>query len=59
MGRFITNNFLSLPVAVARLSSVDFVSLAARWFEDERDARATVLPRREGIGSYIAVVVDN
>ena len=59
MGRFITNNFLSLRVAVARLSSVDFVSLAARWFEDERDARATVLPRREGIGGYIAVVVDN
>jgi hypothetical protein len=27
-------------VAVARLSSVDFVSLTARWLEDERNARA-------------------
>jgi uncharacterized membrane-anchored protein YjiN (DUF445 family) len=39
MGRFITN-FLSPRVAVARLSSVDFVSLTARWLEDERNARA-------------------
>ena len=36
MGRFITNNFLSPRVAIARLSSVDFVGLAARWLEDER-----------------------
>ena len=40
MGRFITNNFLSPRVAIARLSSVDFASLAARWLEDERNARA-------------------
>ena len=40
MGRFITNNFLSPRVAVARLSSVDFAGLAARWLEDERNARA-------------------
>src|SRR6202789_4725882 len=31
MGRFITNNFLSPRVAIARLASVDFVGLAARW----------------------------
>jgi uncharacterized membrane-anchored protein YjiN (DUF445 family) len=40
MGRFITNNFLSPRVAIARLSTVDFVGLAARWLEDERNARA-------------------
>jgi uncharacterized membrane-anchored protein YjiN (DUF445 family) len=40
MGRFITNNFLSPRVAIARLSLVDFVGLAARWLEDERNARA-------------------
>jgi uncharacterized membrane-anchored protein YjiN (DUF445 family) len=40
MGRFITNNFLSPRVAIARLTSVDFVSLAARWLEDERNAQA-------------------
>src|SRR6202046_5715811 len=40
MGRFITNNFLSPRVAIARLSSVDFIGLAARWLEDERNARA-------------------
>jgi uncharacterized membrane-anchored protein YjiN (DUF445 family) len=40
MGRFITNNFLSPRVAIARLSSVDFVGLAARWLEDESSARA-------------------
>ena len=40
MGRFITNNFLSPRVAIARLSTVDFVDLAARWLEDERNARA-------------------
>ena len=40
MGRFITNNFLSPRVAIARLASVDFASLAARWLEDERHARA-------------------
>ncbi len=40
MGRFITNNFLSPRVAIARLSTVDFVGLAARWLEDESNARA-------------------
>src|SRR6202522_4865077 len=40
MGRFVTNNFLSPRVAIARLSSVDFVGLAARWLDDERNARA-------------------
>src|SRR3984957_17285914 len=40
MGRFITNNFLSPRIAIARLSSIDFVGLAARWLEDERNARA-------------------
>jgi uncharacterized membrane-anchored protein YjiN (DUF445 family) len=40
MGRFITNNFLSPRVAMARLASVDFAGLAARWLEDERHARA-------------------
>jgi uncharacterized membrane-anchored protein YjiN (DUF445 family) len=40
MGRFITNNFLSPRVAIARLSSIDFVGLAAQWLEDERNARA-------------------
>ena len=40
MGRFITNNFLSPRVAIARLASVDFVGLAARWLENERNARS-------------------
>src|SRR5271155_1085853 len=40
MGRFITNNFLSPRVAIARLSSIDFVGLAARWLEGERNAQA-------------------
>ncbi len=40
LGRFITNNFLSPRVAIARLSSVDFAGLAARWLEDEGNARA-------------------
>ena len=39
MGRFITNNFLSPRVAIARLSTVDFIGLAAGWLEDERNAR--------------------
>ncbi len=69
MGRFITNNFLSPRVAIARLSSVDFVGLAARWLEDERNARATaaaasraipyaldVLPR-EAIDGWVAMAV--
>ena len=40
LGRFITNNFLSPRVAIARLSSVDAAGLAARWLADERNARA-------------------
>jgi uncharacterized membrane-anchored protein YjiN (DUF445 family) len=40
LGRFITNNFLSPRVAMARLSSVDVAGLAARWLADERNARA-------------------
>jgi uncharacterized membrane-anchored protein YjiN (DUF445 family) len=40
LGRFLTNNFLSPRVAIARLSSVDFAGLAARWLADERNARA-------------------
>ena len=46
-------------MAVARSSSVDFGSLRARWCEDDRNARATVLPRRTEIGGYIAAVVGN
>jgi uncharacterized membrane-anchored protein YjiN (DUF445 family) len=41
MGRFITNNFLSPRVAIARLSSVDFLGLAVRWLKDDRNARET------------------
>jgi uncharacterized membrane-anchored protein YjiN (DUF445 family) len=40
LGRFITNNFLSPRVAIARLNSVDAVGLLARWLADERNARA-------------------
>jgi uncharacterized membrane-anchored protein YjiN (DUF445 family) len=40
LGRFITNNFLSPRVAITRLASVDAVGRAARWLEDERNARA-------------------
>jgi uncharacterized membrane-anchored protein YjiN (DUF445 family) len=54
MGRFITNNFLSPRVAIARLSSVDFVGLAARWLEDERNARAAAA----AAGRAIPCVLD-
>ena len=54
MGRFITNNFLSPRVAIARLASVDFVSLAARWLEDERNARAVA----EAAGRAIPYALD-
>jgi len=54
MGRFITNNFLSPRVAIARLSSVDFVGLAARWLEDERNARAVAA----AAGRVIAYALD-
>ena len=54
MGRFITNNFLSPRVAIARLASVDFVGLAARWLEDERNARAVA----EAAGRAIPYALD-
>jgi uncharacterized membrane-anchored protein YjiN (DUF445 family) len=54
MGRFITNNFLSPRVAIARLSSVDFVGLAARWLEDERNARAAAA----AVGHAIPYALD-
>jgi uncharacterized membrane-anchored protein YjiN (DUF445 family) len=54
LGRFITNNFLSPRVAMARLSSVDAVGLGARWLEDERNARAVA----EGAGRLIAYALD-
>ena len=54
MGRFITNNFLSPRVAIARLALVDFVGLAARWLEDERNARAVA----EAAGRAIPYALD-
>jgi uncharacterized membrane-anchored protein YjiN (DUF445 family) len=54
MGRFITNNFLSPRVAIARLSSVDFAGLAARWLADERNARAVAT----GAARAIPYVLD-
>jgi uncharacterized membrane-anchored protein YjiN (DUF445 family) len=54
MGRFITNNFLSPRVAIARLASVDFVGLAARWLADERNARAVAA----GAGRAIPYALD-
>jgi uncharacterized membrane-anchored protein YjiN (DUF445 family) len=54
LGRFITNNFLSPRIAMARLSSVDAAGLAARWLEDERNARAIA----EGAGRLIAYALD-
>jgi len=54
LGRFITNNFLSPRVAMARLSSVDAVGLAARWLEDERNARAIA----EGAGRLVPYALD-
>jgi uncharacterized membrane-anchored protein YjiN (DUF445 family) len=56
MGRFITNNFLSPRVAVARLSSVDFVGLAARWLEDERNARAVAAAAGRAIPYALDIV---
>ena len=49
MGRFITNNFLSPRVAIARLASVDFAGLAARWLEDKRNAEAVAASARRAI----------
>jgi uncharacterized membrane-anchored protein YjiN (DUF445 family) len=57
MGRFITNNFLSPRVAVARLSSVDFVGLAARRLEDERDARAVAAAAGRTIPCALDIVL--
>ena len=54
MGRFITNNFLSPRVAIARLATVDFAGLAARWLGDERNARAIA----EGAGRLITYALD-
>src|SRR5208283_5770940 len=54
LGRFITNNFLSPRIAMARLSSVDAVGLAARWLEDERNARAIA----EGAGRLVPYALD-
>lgn len=54
LGRFITNNFLSPRVAVARLSTVDFAGLAARWLEDEGNARAIAA----GAGRVIPYALD-
>jgi uncharacterized membrane-anchored protein YjiN (DUF445 family) len=54
MGRFITNNFLSPRVAIARLASVDFVGLAARWLEDERNARSAAA----AVGRAIPYALD-
>src|SRR5579862_8158280 len=54
MGRFITNNFLSPRVAIARLASVDFVGLAGRWLEDERNARSVAA----AVGRAIPYALD-
>src|SRR5271155_1103080 len=54
LGRFITNNFLSPRVAIARLNSVDAVGLLARWLADERNARAVAA----GAGRVIPYALD-
>jgi uncharacterized membrane-anchored protein YjiN (DUF445 family) len=54
LGRFITNNFLSPRIAIARLSSIDAVSLAARWLEDERNAHAIAA----GAGRLVPYALD-
>ena len=54
MGRFITNNFLSPRVAIARLASVDFGGLAARWLEDEHNAQAVAV----SVGRAIPYALD-
>ena len=56
MGRFITNNFLSPRVAIARLASVDFGGLAARWLEDERNAQAVAVSAGRAIPYALDVV---
>jgi uncharacterized membrane-anchored protein YjiN (DUF445 family) len=54
LGRFITNNFLSPRVAIARLASVDAAGLAAKWLADERNARAVAA----GAGRLIPAALD-
>jgi uncharacterized membrane-anchored protein YjiN (DUF445 family) len=54
LGRFITNNFLSPRIAMARLASVDAVGLAARWLEDEGNARAITA----GAGRLVQYALD-
>ena len=54
MGRFITNNFLSPRVAIARLASVDFVGLAARWLQEERNAHAVAV----SVGRAVPYALD-
>ena len=54
LGRFITNNFLSPRVAIARLASVDAAGLAARWLADERNARAFAA----GAGRLVPAALD-
>src|ERR1700678_1058445 len=56
MGRFITNSFLSPRVAIARLASVDFVGLAARWLEGERNARLVAVAATRAIPHALDVV---
>ena len=56
MGRFITNNFLSPRVAIARLASVDFGGLAAQWLEDERNAQAVAVSAERAIPYALNVV---
>jgi len=54
LGRFITHNFLSPRIAMARLASVDTVSLAARWLEDEGNAQAIAA----GAGRLVPYALD-
>jgi uncharacterized membrane-anchored protein YjiN (DUF445 family) len=71
LGRFITNNFLSPRVALARLNAVDVVGLASRWLQDERNTSALaagagrLLPLavaslpRETLAQWAATIVRN
>ena len=54
LGRFITLNFLSPRIAMARLASVDAVGLAARWLEDERNTQAIAT----GAGRLVQYTLD-
>jgi uncharacterized membrane-anchored protein YjiN (DUF445 family) len=55
LGRFVTNNFLSPRVALARLNSVDVVGLASRWLQDERNASAVAA----GVGRLLPLAVES